>query len=179
MPAHRTSELHGVLSSVLQVTCTWYALRRRYRRRHLLFQCCAQSHAFRSLFHHAMMANPTAHSPQALALSATLTGHTGAVWCVAWSPEGGLLASAGADASVRLWAPPPGALGVGHRLANRGIDRDKGRWDGLDVEAAADADGAEEASAGWTCLFTVGSDVFPRTVRSVAWNPDGQYDRPD
>ncbi|GAB0491379.1 hypothetical protein MMPV_002632 [Pyropia vietnamensis] len=120
-----------------------------------------------------MMATRTPLSPQALALSATLTGHTGAVWCVAWSPEGGLLASAGADASVRLWAPPPGVLDGGHRLADGGIDRDKGRRDGLDVEAAAEADGAEEAAAGWTCLFTVGSDVFPRTVRSVAWNPDG------
>lgn len=132
-----------------------------------------------SLLPSCLMATPTARSPQALALSATLTGHTGAVWCVAWSPEGGLLASAGADASVRLWAPPPGVLDGGRGLADGGVGRGKGPQDGPEVEAAGGGDGAEGLAAGWTCLSTVGGDVFPRTVRSVAWNPDGRYGRPE
>lgn len=39
-------------------------------------------------------------------LVATLRGHVGAVWCVAWS-KSGLLASCGADRSVRIWQQDP------------------------------------------------------------------------
>ena len=33
----------------------------------------------------------------------TLVGHTAAVRCVAYSPDGGLLASGGDDGAVRVW----------------------------------------------------------------------------
>jgi WD40 repeat protein len=48
-----------------------------------------------------------------------LTGHTGAVWPVAWSPDGSQLASAGIDGRGQIWDPAQeAALGTFIPLAD-------------------------------------------------------------
>jgi WD40 repeat protein len=66
---------------------------------------------------------------------AELHGHEDAVWGLAWHPSRELLASCGADRSVRLWGP------------------------------RAD-------HSGWECVCVL-DGVASRTVRQVAWSPDG------
>ena len=54
----------------------------------------------------------TYNSSQALKLELieTLSGHDERVWCVTWCPKGKLLASCGADKTVRIWAKEDGKM---------------------------------------------------------------------
>jgi cytosolic iron-sulfur protein assembly protein CIAO1 len=89
----------------------------------------------------------------ALELQASLRGHRGVVWCVAWSPRG-LLASCGADKSVLVWQavrhrPPPG-------------------------DDSGSAAGPAAAGERWQCTASLSGNSFLRTVRCVAWGVDGR-----
>ena len=54
----------------------------------------------------------TAANNGTCSLLAELAGHAGTVWCVAWSPDGKLLASCGSDKSIRIWGPSRGSSGA-------------------------------------------------------------------
>ena len=49
-------------------------------------------------------------TPPVTALIRVLTGHTGSVWAVGWSPDGSRLVSGGDDGTVRVWEAGSGRL---------------------------------------------------------------------
>jgi len=56
--------------------------------------------------------------PEGFALAAVLRGHEGAIYDLAWSPDGELLATASQDSTGRIWRAADGALV--HVLDGRG-----------------------------------------------------------
>ncbi|GLW34501.1 NACHT and WD repeat domain-containing protein, partial [Actinoplanes regularis] len=102
----------------------------------------------------------------------TLTGHTGEVFTVVYSPDGQHLASGGADETVRVWdlatgksQPLPGHTGAvstvvyspdGQHLASASADKTVRVWD---------------LATGKSRILTGHTD----TVSAVVYSPDGQH----
>lgn len=108
-----------------------------------------------------------------------LKGHSGIVWNVKWHPEGNVLASCGADKTIRLWGLSDNSWKVrtllqdGHQktirevswspcgkfLASASFDTTVSVWDKLSGE--------------FECNATL--EGHENEVKSVSWSPSGRY----
>ena len=109
--------------------------------------------------------------------STIYTGHTNAVWCVAWSPDSSSIASGGADHTVQVWYATNGRnihTYLGHqsesvrsvtwspdskRIASGGDDKTVQVW---------------EATTGDPIFTYRGHNKDYGQVYSVDWSPDGK-----
>jgi WD40 repeat protein len=109
---------------------------------------------------------------------ATLTGHTGPVDGLAWSPDGKTLASGSTDATMRLWAPDGTSI--------RTINCNKGAvftvaWspDGTMIATGSIKTTSQNTVQIWkpdgTLLHTLSTDYSGGKFYNLAWSPDGKY----
>jgi len=99
--------------------------------------------------------------------------HGATVWALAWSPDGGRLASAGADGAVRMWRPDQRRL-VGTLEAGAGAANALAWSPDGELLAAGHDDGG--------VLLWHADDLRPRGglaagdggVLALAWSPDGE-----
>jgi WD40 repeat protein/serine/threonine protein kinase len=108
----------------------------------------------------------------------TLRGHTGTVRAIAWSPDGGRLASVGSDGSVRVWHTADGGPGwhtAGHTNAATAVD-----WspNGKHL-ATCGGDGTirlwdTQDGRQIRAIVVVPEDQPTRSLFSLAWSPDGK-----
>ena len=102
----------------------------------------------------------------------TLTGHTGYVNSVSWSPDGSYLASCANDNTIKIWDTTTGTCI--HTLDQDGV-----------ISVSWSPDGKYIASGSWdktiriwdastdTCIHILTGHTYH--INSVSWSPDGKY----
>ena len=104
----------------------------------------------------------------------TYSGHTRAVYAVAWSPDGQYIASAGDDQTVQVWNATTGDTIITYRGHSDWVRAVAWSPDGQYIASA----GADRTVQVWNA--TTGDTIITYRghsdwVRAVAWSPDGQY----
>lgn len=117
-----------------------------------------------------------------LQIKQELSGHTDRVWTLAWNPSGTILASSGADKTIRLWTEKNSGewyctsmLTEAHKKSIRRLC-----WSPCgNYLASASFDSSvciwkrNEVDGSWSTVVNL--DGHESEVKSIAWSNDGQY----